>query len=425
MATRKGRRRSTSGKSNKAYFFLGLLIALCAMGYAYFHHNTSADADLSSLSEVTDDGKNLDCTQAATKLQDGIIKWVKDEGCSVEIVSTDKREERREKTGGVIKWTVQTAVVDGLIDKEKLTKELEKSDGKAVLYRTEDVKKNGDTVTEYDIALCESVDGDTVSMVALKLYVPPKGKAAALAKELKVDKNSSSDGESGEDGRIRHPSQIKARLAVVIDDCGSNMEVLEGYNALPIHLTYAVMPFKSHTIDSAESGHNAGNKIIVHLPMEPLNTVSSEEIFISSDMGDKKVIATTNELIDQVPYAVGINNHQGSKSTADTRLMKDVMSVLKSRGLVFLDSRTTAASVAEQTAASMGVGTTRNNLFIDNDPSVSAIKERIRQAGRLALKNGTAVTIGHCRPATLQALKETYKELLDEGIDFVFVTQFM
>ncbi|WP_441561012.1 divergent polysaccharide deacetylase family protein [Colibacter massiliensis] len=241
----------------------------------------------------------------------------------------------------------------------------------------------------------------------------------------KTDKTEKDDTAKEREKGHKQPKTVKGRLAIVIDDCGTDMAVLEGLNAVPIDLTYAVMPFKSHTIDSAESGRNAGRKIIVHLPMEPLDVPSSEEIFISSDMGDSKIRATMNELIDQVPYAVGINNHQGSKATADSRVMKAVMSVLKKRDLVFLDSRTNTGSVGEETARAAGVATTRNNLFLDNDTSVNAVKERLRQAARMAVKNGHAVAIGHCRENTLRAIRETVDELTDEGIKFVFVTDLM
>ena len=277
------------------------------------------------------------------------------------------------------------------------------------------------------IALFDLLDTEQVYLIALKVFVPADAAFDTVVAALKKDgkKAVSEKDKEFRKKRGRHPSRVEGRLAVVIDDCGSDMDVLAAYNAVPVDLTYAVMPFKAHTIDSAESGYNAGRKIIVHLPMEPLNVPSSEEIFLSSDMGDSKITATTNELIDQVPYAVGINNHQGSKATADGRLMKDVMSVLKKRGLVFLDSRTSTESVGAQTAAAMGVPTTRNNLFLDNDPSVPAVKERLRQAARIAKKNGSAVAIGHCKAGTMRALRDMAAEMIDDGIDFVFVTDLM
>lgn len=429
-------RRRTPAKqkkiSGRAYFVLGLFIALCAMGFAYFHQGNdtqTADTKISSLDKPADDGKNADYTAAAEELQDGVITWLKSKDCTVETVHTENCEEIRHKTGGKIIWSTKSVVAKGadIFTKETLTEELGKSDGKATLYRTADTTIGGASVKEYDIALFDLLDTEQVYLIALKVFVPADAAFDTVVAALKKDgkKAVSEKDKEFRKKRGRHPSRVEGRLAVVIDDCGSDMDVLAAYNAVPVDLTYAVMPFKAHTIDSAESGYNAGRKIIVHLPMEPLNVPSSEEIFLSSDMGDSKITATTNELIDQVPYAVGINNHQGSKATADGRLMKDVMSVLKKRGLVFLDSRTSTESVGAQTAAAMGVPTTRNNLFLDNDPSVPAVKERLRQAARIAKKNGSAVAIGHCKAGTMRALRDMAAEMIDDGIDFVFVTDLM
>jgi len=142
-------------------------------------------------------------------------------------------------------------------------------------------------------------------------------------------------------------------------------------------------------------------------------------------MSDSKVKATANEILDQVPHAIGMNNHQGSLATSDSRVMKDIMQVMSSRGLVYLDSRTNSTSVGEQTARAMGVATSRNNLFIDNDASVDAIKSRLRQAGSIARENGSAIVIGHCRRNTAQALSEMIDELHNDGIDLVFATDLM
>ena len=203
------------------------------------------------------------------------------------------------------------------------------------------------------------------------------------------------------------------------------MTVLEKLNSIPIPLTYAVMPYKSHTAESAESGFAAGRQIFVHMPMQPMNVASSESVFISTDMSDSKIQSTANEIINQVPHARGVNNHQGSLATADGRVMKSVMQVMRNHRFLFLDSRTNSESVAEETASAMGVATSRNNLFIDNDADVGAIKERLRQAARIAAQNGSAIVIGHCRPNTAMAIADMVDELHSDGIDIVLASELM
>lgn len=444
MARRKGPSRSSS--SRHPGFVLLLLILLCIGAYWTVNGDSAsyqrADAKISQIEAGQTEQKDAVYTETSADMHDAVDAWLKAIDADVSTVETAERTEQRTATGGTISWTTKSkeVVPTKPFSREDLEKQLAKSKGKAVLYRVEKTQHNGKDVTEYDIAHFDMLDKEQLYLVTDKIYVTePKSKDGVVASIKKLIKESTSGslkdvpketakttGTTKQVGDTqRHPSIIKGRLAIVIDDCGSDMKTLQGLNALPIPLTYAVMPNKPHTTESANSGYDAGRKIFVHLPMEPLNVASSEKVYIGKDMKDGTVKDTANALLDQVPHAVGMNNHQGSAATADPRLMNAVMSVVKQRHLLYLDSRTNAASVGEQTARTMGIGTTRNNLFIDNDKDVASIKKRILQGGQIAKNNGSAVVIGHCRPTTLAALKDSIDELHSEGIDIVFVTDLM
>ena len=444
MARRKGPSRSSS--SRHPGLVLLLLILLCIGAYWTVNGDSAsyqrADAKISQIEAGKTEQKDAVYTDTSADMHDAVDAWLKAIDADVSTVETAERTEQRTATGGTISWTTKSkeVVPTKPFSREDLEKQLAKSNGKAVLYRVEKTQHNGKDVTEYDIAHFDMLDKEQLYLVTDKIYVTePKPKDGVVASIKKLIKESTSGSlkdvpkETAKPTETtkqvgdtqRHPKVIKGRLAIVIDDCGSDMKTLQGLNALPIPLTYAVMPNKPHTTESANSGYDAGRKIFVHLPMEPLNVSSSEKVYIGKEMKDSTVKDTANSLLDQVPHAVGMNNHQGSAATADPRLMKDVMSVVKQRHLLYLDSRTNAASVGEQTARTMGIGTTRNNLFIDNDKDVAAIKKRILQGGQIAKNNGSAVVIGHCRPTTLAALKDSIDELHSEGIDIVFVTDLM
>lgn len=435
-------------KSNPWVRWLSLLFVLLAISAgAYWGMNDTvspqmADAKISHVKEGTVEDKDAIYTDTTKDISEALDTWLRAQDAEVTTVEKQERTEPRHATGGTIQWTTYSKEVIPAkpFTREDLEQYLAKSNGKAVLYRVEKTLHNGQTVTEYDIAYFDMLDTEQLYLVTDRLYVTaPKEPNTVVASIKKLIQESTSgslkDIPSAAPGaapqppvgtdKQRHPAEIKGRLAIVIDDCGSDMKTLEGLNKLPIPLTYAVMPNKPHTAESAESGYNAGRKIFVHLPMEALQIGSSEKTYIAKEMSDSKVKETTNSLLDQVPHAVGMNNHQGSLATADARLMNDVMAVLKQRHLVYLDSRTNKDSVGEQTASAVGIGTTRNNLFIDNDHDVELIKNRLRQGGQIAKSNGSAVVIGHCRPYTLQAIKESIDELHKEGIDLVFVTDLM
>lgn len=218
------------------------------------------------------------------------------------------------------------------------------------------------------------------------------------------------------------PSAVKGKLAVVIDDAGRDMESQHVYESLGIPLTLAVMPNQVHTRDAALSWHAHGLPVILHQPMESVSGIGMESKVILTSMGDEEILSLLKSSLSQVPEAVGINNHQGSKATTDRHTMDVVMNELHHRHLFFFDSRTNSTTAADAAAASYGVPYVRNDLFVDNEADVAAISSMIREAAKRAQKYGTYVIIGHCRPKTAEAFRQMVPQLEKEGIQFVYVS---
>lgn len=218
------------------------------------------------------------------------------------------------------------------------------------------------------------------------------------------------------------PSAVKGKLAVVIDDAGRDLESQHVYESLGIPLTLAVMPNQVHTRDAALSWHAHGLPVILHQPMESVSGIGMESKVILTSMGDEEIRSLLKSSLSQVPEAVGINNHQGSKATTDRHTMDVVMNELHHRHLFFFDSRTNSTTAADAAAASYGVPYVRNDLFVDNEADVAAISAMIREAAKRAQKYGTYVIIGHCRPKTAEAFRQMVPQLEKEGIQFVYVS---
>lgn len=218
------------------------------------------------------------------------------------------------------------------------------------------------------------------------------------------------------------PSAVKGKLAVVIDDAGRDLESQHVYESLGIPLTLAVMPNQVHTRDAALSWHAHGLPVILHQPMESVSGIGMESKVILTSMGDEEIRSLLKSSLSQVPEAVGINNHQGSKATTDRHTMDVVMNELHHRHLFFFDSRTNSTTAADGAAASYGVPYVRNDLFVDNEADVAAISSMIREAAKRAQKYGTYVIIGHCRPKTAEAFRQMVPQLEKEGIQFVYVS---
>jgi polysaccharide deacetylase 2 family uncharacterized protein YibQ len=209
------------------------------------------------------------------------------------------------------------------------------------------------------------------------------------------------------------------RLAIIIDDCGQWPDTERGFIALPAVLTMSVLPHVRYGAEIARAAEAAGKGVMLHLPMEPNSGVDPGPGEITTPMDDAAIAAQVRDDIAAVPLATGVNNHEGSRASADDRVMRDVAAVLAQHRLFFVDSRTSAATVAERDAGAAGVPTARRDVFLDDIADVDATTSQLRRAAEIAKTKGSAIAIGHPRPTTLLAVRALLPELARDGIALV------
>jgi polysaccharide deacetylase 2 family uncharacterized protein YibQ len=215
------------------------------------------------------------------------------------------------------------------------------------------------------------------------------------------------------------PQSGAPRLAIIIDDCGQWPDTEHGFIALPAALTLSVLPHVRYSSQLARDADAAGKGVMLHLPMEPLSGADPGPGRITVAMNDDAITAQVRDDLASVPLAAGVNNHEGSRATADDRVMRAVASVLAERRLFFIDSRTGSASVAERDAGAAGIPTAGRDVFLDNVADVDATEAQLRRAAQLAKSRGSAIAIGHPRPTTLIAVRTLLPELERAGIQLV------
>ncbi len=212
-------------------------------------------------------------------------------------------------------------------------------------------------------------------------------------------------------------------VAIIIDDCGQWLLTERGFVALPIPLTLSVLPHVRYTAQIAQEAAAAGKGIMLHLPMEPLARDTAGAGEITTDMTDAQIATQTEDDIAQVPLAKGLNNHEGSKASADTRVMRDVIAIVKAHDLFFIDSRTNAKTVAAQVAREAGVSEASRNVFLDDSADVAYTEKMLERAVTIAKRNGSAIAIGHPKATTLAALQAMYPKMQAEGVQFVLASE--
>ncbi len=242
--------------------------------------------------------------------------------------------------------------------------------------------------------------------------------------------NSNLHGEDKDVKKVQEKPESRkysGKLAVIVDDCGYDMSSVRTLLNTGLPLNFAVLPYKPYSSDVLEMIKSDGRVAMLHLPMEPVDrsAMSEGSSTICTDMSKDKILELTRKAINSLPGVSGVNNHQGSKATADSATMTTVLQELRNQDLFFVDSRTSSKSVARDKAVAMGVPTARNDIFLDNSSDVQAIRKQIYKAMDIAEKNGSAIAICHARPNTAKAWSMYAEEIKNTGIELVPITDLL
>ena len=214
-----------------------------------------------------------------------------------------------------------------------------------------------------------------------------------------------------------------ARIALVIDDLGRSVATVDRLRRIGVPITYAVLPYESRTAEVVQRLASAREEMILHLPMQAKGTQNPGPGALSVDMTPAQVREVTARALDQTPGAVGVNNHMGSAFTANADLVAAVMEEVSARGLLFLDSRTTPETVGASQARAAGVPWVERSVFLDNERSEGAIRERFVEGLGVAAERGQAVLIGHPYAETLTVLEREVPLAVERGYEFVVISR--
>jgi len=218
--------------------------------------------------------------------------------------------------------------------------------------------------------------------------------------------------------------QARGHLAIVIDDVGRELHLFEQLHALRFPLTFSVLPGAVYAAGAQlrlRADRRRYREILLHLPCEPedptkmLEGREPDEHFLRVSDPPERLRAALQAALDRVPAADGVNNHMGSRLTADRAAMDALMPELQARGLLFLDSQTTANSQGMAAAVAAGVPTLARDVFLDVDPAPGAVLAQLKRAAERARDRPTVI-IAHPSPAVVEVLRDGLPRLHREGI---------
>jgi len=212
-------------------------------------------------------------------------------------------------------------------------------------------------------------------------------------------------------------------VAIVIDDMGVDRKRSRRAIALPPPLTLAFLTYAEDLDRQTAAASASGHELMVHMAMEPRSDkVDPGPNVLRVENDADEIRRRLDWGLNRFGAYVGINNHMGSRFTADARGMAVVMDELRQRGLMFLDSRTSGSSVGARMAREAGVPVLERNVFLDNINDLKEVLRRLDETERLARRRGYAIAIGHPRDATIAALDAWMPEAAGRGIALVPVS---
>lgn len=219
----------------------------------------------------------------------------------------------------------------------------------------------------------------------------------------------------------REPSEISekpvereptGKVALIMDDMGYSLDAIYDVLSLQKPITVAVIPYSPLGTQTAQIAHQSGLEILLHLPLESINSKENNngiQGIIRTTMSEQEIIDVVEKNLGQVPYITGVNNHMGSAVTPNAFIMQTILERIRGKNLFFIDSRTTAKTVAFDVARRLNIPTAQRHVFLDSEPDEEYVKKKLFELFTLAQQRGEAVGICHPLPNTLKVLKEYFR----------------
>ncbi len=224
-------------------------------------------------------------------------------------------------------------------------------------------------------------------------------------------------------GSNAHPI---ASVGIIIDDLGNSLRYGRRAINLPGTVACAILPHTHFSVRLAEMARAHNKEVILHLPMESTDGEEPGPGNLDANMPALEVAMTLAYDLQTVPHAVGISNHMGSLLTQQRESMRLLMKAIANRAdLFFVDSRTTADSVAGYTARELGLPHLARDIFLDNVQEVEAIDRQFDKLVAIARERGSALAIAHPYPETLEVLERRLPDLASSGVELVSLSKLL
>ncbi|WP_103625072.1 divergent polysaccharide deacetylase family protein [Campylobacter concisus] len=210
----------------------------------------------------------------------------------------------------------------------------------------------------------------------------------------------------------------RAKLVIIIDDVAT-FEHASMIKSLGLKITPSIFPATKTHPDTPNIARTF-EFYMIHLPMQAKHFDSPEIGTLTINESFESMHEKIKKIRKDFPRAKYTNNHTGSRFTSDFDAMDKAYRALIEQGFVFVDSKTIAQTAVARAAKKHNQPYISRDIFLDDDPSASAVRRELVAAVNLAKKRGYAIAIGHPKKNTISVIKESKNNLLKD-VDVVYL----
>ncbi len=217
----------------------------------------------------------------------------------------------------------------------------------------------------------------------------------------------------------------RPQVAIIMDDLGGDLQTARELVKINYPITFSILPNVPLASSTASLAHENGREVLLHIPMEPQSYPDANpgENALFTDLSTTEINRRFSWFLRKVPFAVGGNNHMGSKFTEKEKAMEIVLKEMKKEGLFFVDSLTTGKSMGYAAARKLKMPVAVRDVFLDNVKDSDRIFAQINHLVDLAEKNGHAIGICHPYKQTVEALRKAGALFQERNIEVVYVSR--
>ena len=204
----------------------------------------------------------------------------------------------------------------------------------------------------------------------------------------------------------------RAKLVLIIDDVAT-FEHASMVKSIGLKITPSIFPATKTHPDTPNIARTF-EFYMIHLPMQAKHFDSPEIGTLTINESFESMLEKIKKIRRDFPRAKYTNNHTGSRFTSDYDAMDKAYRALIEQGFIFVDSKTIAQTAVARAAKKYNQPYISRDIFLDDDPSASAVRRELIAAVNLAKKRGYAIAIGHPKKNTIAVIKASKNNILKD-----------